>query len=134
MNYQFNSIGVNLAEILELNKEHTERFVEFAEKKLDNNNAGIRLIKIREKFQPHEISRHQGFLQKIKSIVLAIISVICLIILLYVIVKLSLNLANRRKRSEKDVQINLSLKNTENKESSHFPEGQEDQISLTSKY
>ena len=53
MDYQLNSIGVNLTEILELNKEQTERFIEFAEKKLDNNNAGIRLIKIREKFQLH---------------------------------------------------------------------------------
>ena len=74
MDYQFNSIGVNLTEILELNKEQTEKFIEFAEKKLDNNNAGIRLIKIREKFHLHEISQHRGFLQKIKSIVLAIVS------------------------------------------------------------
>ena len=63
MDYQFNSIGVNLTEILELNEGQTEKFIEFAEKKLDNNKAGIRLIKIREKFQLHEISRHQGFLQ-----------------------------------------------------------------------
>ena len=65
MNYQFNSIGVNLTKILELNKEQTERFVKFAEKKLGSNNAGIRLIKIREKFQLREISQHLGFLQKI---------------------------------------------------------------------
>ena len=134
MNYQFNSIGVNLTEILELNKEQTERFVKFAEKKLDSNNAGIRIIKIREKFQLHEISQHRGFFQQIKSIVLAIVSALCLIILLYIIVKLSLNLANKRKQNGKEVQINLNLKNTEEKEDSDFPEGQEDQISLTSKY
>ena len=135
MDYQFNSIGVNLTEILELNKEQTEKFIEFAEKKLDNNNAGIRLIKIREKFHLHEISQHRGFLQKIKSIVLAIVSALCLIILLYIIVKLSLNLVNKKKGSKKDVRINVNLKNTERKEDSDFPEGQEeDQISLTSKY
>ena len=135
MDYQFNSIGVNLTEILELNKEQTEKFIEFAEKKLDNNNAGIRLIKIREKFHLHEISQHRGFLQKIKSIVLAIVSALCLIILLYIIVKLSLNLVNRKKGNKKEVRINVNLKNTERKEDSDFPEGQEDdQISLTSKY
>ena len=48
LDYQFNLIGVNLTEILQLNNEQTERFVEFAEKKLDNNNAAIRLIEIRE--------------------------------------------------------------------------------------
>ena len=41
----------------------------------------------------------------------------------------------RKKESKKDVRINVNLQNSERKEDSDFPEGQEeDQISLTSKY
>ena len=72
---------------------------------------------------------------KIKSIVLGIISVLCLLILLYIMVKLSFNLVNRKKKSKKDAKINLSLNNANKKENSHFLKEEEQyEISSTSKY
>ena len=73
------------------------------------------------------INKIKGKFREIKSFMRSI--------LLYIIVKLSLNLVNRKKGNKKEVRINVNLKNTERKEDSDFPEGQEDdQISLTSKY
>ncbi len=39
VDYQFNTIGIDLKEILQLSKQETEEFIEFAKKKLKNSNT-----------------------------------------------------------------------------------------------
>ena len=41
VDYQFNTIGIDLKEILQLSKEGTKEFIEFARKKLNNSNTQL---------------------------------------------------------------------------------------------
>ena len=137
INYQFNTIGIDLKEILQLTTEETEEFVKFAKEKLDTSQTQLKLIDIKRKYQLHTISKHQSLLQKVKSIVLAIITVICLVILLYFIIKLSLKLIKTRKGSRKEVDVNINLAKIDKKDDLYIPDEmpkESDALSLTSKY
>ena len=56
VDYQFNNIGIDLKEILQLSKQETEEFIKFAKKKSNNSNAQLKLVDIKLKFHQHNIS------------------------------------------------------------------------------
>ena len=111
VDYQFNTIGIDLKEILQPSKQETEEFIEFAKKKLNNSNTQLKLVDITRKFHLHNISKHQSLLQKIKSIVLAVITVFSLLILFYFIIKLTLKLIKSRNKPGKEVKIMVNMAN-----------------------
>ena len=127
-------------EILQLSKQETEEFVEFAMMKLNNSNTQLKLVDIKRKFHLHNILKHQSLLQKIKSIVLAVITVFSLLILFYFIIKLTLKLIKTRKGPGKDVKIMVNMASVDKKSSlqslnkESAPEAEKDIISLTSDY
>ena len=137
----FVCIGIDLKEILQLRKQETEDFIEFAKKKLNTSSTQLKLVDIKRKFHLHNISKHQSFLQKIKSIVLAVITVFSLLILFYFIIKLTLRLIKTRNKPGKEVEIMVNMANLDKKSSSQSlnmespPEAEKDEnISLTSDY
>ena len=140
VDYQFNTIGIDLEEILQLSKQETEEFIEFAKKKLNTSSTQLKLVDIKRKFHLHNISKHQSLLQKIKSIVLAVITVFSLLILFYFIIKLTLKLIKTRKGPGKDVKIMVNMASVDKKSSlqslnkESAPEAEKDIISLTSDY
>ena len=141
VDYQFNTIGIDLKEILQLSKQETEEFIEFAKKKLNTSSTQLKLVDIKRKFHLHNISKHQSLLQKIKSIVLAVITVFSLLILFYFIIKLTLKLMKTRNKPGKEVQIRVNMANVDKKSSLQSlnmespPEAEKDKtISLTSDY
>ena len=141
VDYQFNTIGIDLKEILQLSKQETAEFIEFEKNKLNTSSTQLKLIDIKRKFHLHNISKHKSLLQKIKSIVLAVITVFSLLTLFYFIIKLTLKLIKTRNKTGKEVKIMVNMAHVDKKSSLQSlnmdspPEaGKYEKISLTADY